>query len=323
MMKDAIGGYFSLELKDMQPFHKAENSLSLNTGRNCLEYLLEVNDYKLVYIPYFTCDVILEPFKKLSIPYQFYSIDENLEPIFDFDSLEENEAFLYTNYFGLKDDYVELITSRYSNIIIDNAQSFYSMPQNGADTFYSPRKFFGLPDGGYVYSNKKLDIDLVEDQTSIDRMGHLLKRLAFDAETGYEDFRSNDESLNDQSILKMSQITKKLLASIDYDIVKRRRTENFGFIHNELSKSNKLASLIEKAEIIAPLVYPYWVKNGTELRAKLQRNRIFTPIYWSNVLTSCDKDSIEFDFAINIVHLPIDQRYDKRELKFISEYIYE
>lgn len=320
-MKQAIGGYFELELNDRTLFHK--EALALNSGRNAFEYILLANKYSKVFIPYYTCDVLLQHLIRNNISYEFYTINELLEPIFDFEKLKSKEAFLYTNYFGLKDDYVELITSRYSNIIIDNAQSFYSMPQNGADTFYSPRKFFGLPDGGYVYSNKKLDIDLVEDQTSIDRMGHLLKRLAFDAETGYEDFRSNDESLNDQSILKMSQITKKLLASIDYDIVKRRRTENFGFIHNELSKSNKLASLIEKAEIIAPLVYPYWVKNGTELRAKLQRNRIFTPIYWSNVLTSCDKDSIEFDFAINIVHLPIDQRYDKRELKFIIECIYE
>ena len=59
---DVIGGYFSLELPLIEEYHK--NAIRLNTGRNCLEYILRVRGYKKVYIPYYTCEVILEPFKK-------------------------------------------------------------------------------------------------------------------------------------------------------------------------------------------------------------------------------------------------------------------
>ena len=318
-MKKAIGGYFELEFDTRPQFHK--NALALNSGRSAFEYILLANKYKKVYIPYYTCEVLLHPLIRSNIIYEFYNINERLEPVFDFEKLRSGEAFLYTNYFGLKNNYIKRITSCYPNIIIDNAQSFFSMPQNGADTFYSPRKFFGIPDGGYVYCKKRLDIDLEQDQASIYRMGHLLKRLAFDAEIGYHDFKRNDESLKDQPVLYMSQLTNKILSNVDYERSEKCRVENFDFLRKELDKSNKLASLIDEAGIVAPLVYPYWINNGKDLRAKLQINRIFTPVFWQNIVTTSNKNSTEFDLVNNMVHLPIDQRYSSTDLLRIFDFV--
>ena len=39
-----IGGYFELELKKNEEYHK--DALSLNTGRNALEYILKTNGVK-------------------------------------------------------------------------------------------------------------------------------------------------------------------------------------------------------------------------------------------------------------------------------------
>ena len=72
-----IGGYFSLEIPQREEYHK--DALRLNTGRNCLEYILRAREYKKVYIPYYTCDVVLEPFHKLGIPFEYYHIDIHLE----------------------------------------------------------------------------------------------------------------------------------------------------------------------------------------------------------------------------------------------------
>ena len=74
-MKESIGGYFSLELPQHEEFHK--DAIHLNTGRNCLEYILKTRKYKCVHIPYYTCEVILEPFTKLGIDYKFYHINKN------------------------------------------------------------------------------------------------------------------------------------------------------------------------------------------------------------------------------------------------------
>ena len=98
-MIDAIGGYFGLELRSGEHYHK--NAIRLNTARNCFEYVLRARGYRKVYIPYYTCDVMLEPLKKLHVEYEFYPIDINLEPKNDI-VLNEGEAFLYTNYYGLK-----------------------------------------------------------------------------------------------------------------------------------------------------------------------------------------------------------------------------
>ena len=119
----AIGGYFSLELNKQKEYHS--NAIPLNTGRNALEYILRVRKYSKVYIPYFTCEVLLEPFKRLNIKYEFYHVNTHLAPIFDYNSLAENEGFLCTNYFGLKDKFITEISTRVSNLIVDNAQSFF------------------------------------------------------------------------------------------------------------------------------------------------------------------------------------------------------
>jgi hypothetical protein len=79
--------------------------------------------------------------------------------------------------------------------------------------------------------------------------------------------------------------------------------------------------LINHASIVGPLFYPYWVDNGKELRIKLQKNRIFTPVYWQNVLMISNKDTTEFDLADNMVLLPIDQRYDFSDLDYVLNLI--
>ena len=146
-----VGGYFELELRKGEHYHK--KALRLNTARNCFEYVLRSRGWKKVYIPYYTCEVMLEPIKKMGINHEFYHINEFFEPV-SFPKLAETEAFLYTNYFGLKQSCVELLAKQFGNhLIVDNAQAFFAEPIEGIDTFYSARKFFGVADGAYLYTN--------------------------------------------------------------------------------------------------------------------------------------------------------------------------
>ena len=93
---------------------------------------------------------------QLNINYEFYHINEMLEP--EIKQINNDSALLYTNYFGIKVEFIQSIIKKNKNIIIDNSQAFYAEPINGIDTFYSPRKFFGVPDGGYLSINKKINI---------------------------------------------------------------------------------------------------------------------------------------------------------------------
>lgn len=312
---EAIGGYFSLELPFYGEYH--QGAIRLNTGRNCLEYILRVRNYSKVYIPYYTCEVILEPFRKLNIAYDFYHVNIDLELDQDI-RLKQGEALLYTNYFGLKQRYVEYLVEKYGRkLIVDNTQAFYADPIMGIDSFYTCRKFFGVPDGAYLYCDTELN-DYLEQDCSYDRMAHLLKRIDLSAEEGYPDFRKADDALENQPIRRMSKLTQRIMQSIDYNSVAQRRRVNFEMLHNALGKKNNHEFKLDEKAV--PLVYPY-INPDRELRNKLIENKIFVAQYWPNVLGWSVKDSFDCQLVLQMQPLPIDQRYQEEEMKNIISII--
>jgi len=314
-MKEAIGGYFSLELPQREEYHK--HAIRLNTGRNCLEYILRVRGYKKVYVPYYTCEAVMEPINKLGIPYEFYHIDIHFE-IRDRFTLKEGEALLYTNYFGLKQHYVEQLAEKYdSRLIVDNTQAFYAKPLDGIDTFYTCRKFFGVPDGAYLYCDKELEEEIEQDY-SYDRVAHLVKRIDLSAEQGFADFRKVDDGLDNQPIRKMSKLAHRMMQSIDYETASQRRRANYQMLHDALGKENNIELPMEDDAV--PMVYPYLVP-VEGLRENLIENKIFVARYWPNVLDWTTKDDIEYLLAFKMQPLPIDQRYGVKNMKRIIDII--
>ena len=302
-MIEAIGGYFSLELPRHEEYHT--EAVKLNTGRNCLEYILRCRKPNKVYIPFYTCDATLEPFQKLNINYEFYHIDTKLE-IFDNISLYADEYLLYTNYFGLKQTYIEQLADRFGHyLIIDNTQAFFAKAISGIDTFYTCRKFFGVPDGAYLYTNAQPDFEIEQD-ASYERMTALLKRIDVSPETGYADFVNTESSLSNQPIRRMSKLTERIMQSIDYSRVSERRRLNYNIIHKVLGKSNLLHLDLETDA--TPMVYPYLSDTG-KLREKLIQNRIYVARYWPNIVNWTEKETIEYNLMQHLLPLPIDQRY--------------
>lgn len=308
---EAIGGYFSLELPLHEEYHK--DAIRLNTGRNCLEYILRARGYKKVYIPYYTCDVVLEPFKKMGIPYEYYHVNIRLE-LRDEIVLKAGEALLYTNYYGLKQRYVEQLAVKVCNrLIVDNTQAFYAKPIPGIDTFYTCRKFFGVPDGAYLYTDKLLDVELEQDQ-SYGRMLSLTKRIDLSPEAGYQDFRDTSKALVGQPIKRMSKLTQRMMQGIDYESVAQRRRANYQMLHEALGKDNNLELSLEDDAV--PMVYPYLLP-VKGLREKLIDNKIFVARYWPNVLEWTTKGDIDYLLACQMQPLPIDQRYSEEEMNNI------
>lgn len=312
---ESIGGFFSLELPQLEEYHK--EALRLNTGRNCLEYILRVKGYKKVHIPYYTCDVVLEPFKKLGIPYEYYHIDIHLE-IRERFTLKDGEALLYTNYYGLKQRYVEQLAEKVgSRLIVDNTQAFFAKPLPGIDTFYTCRKFFGVADGAYLYSDAVLDEEIEQDY-SYDRMAHLLKRIDLSAEEGYADFRKADDGLDNQPIREMSKLTQRMMQSIDYEAAAKRRRENYSLLHKALGGENNLELPLDEEAV--PMVYPY-LASMKGFREKLIETKVFVARYWPNVLKWCLPTDWEYQLAENLVCIPIDQRYNEQDMQVIIDLV--
>lgn len=311
----AIGGYFELETRKGEHYHK--KAIRLNTARNCFEYVLRTRNYRKVFIPYYTCEVMLEPIQKLGLAYEFYHINEKLEPE-TLPRLNSDEAFLYTNYFGLKQSCVGCLAGLYrQQLVVDNAQAFYAEPLEGIDTFYSARKFFGLADGAYLYTDKPLQQEFEQD-CSFDRMSHLLKRVDLGAEAGYKDFKNNDDDLIGQDIKRMSNLTDALLSGIDYDYAKRRRRENYMYLDKELNCTNLIH--LELEDNAVPMVYPY-LTDDVSLKKKLIDNKIFVATYWPNVFVWCKDEDKEFLLAERTINIPLDQRYSIEDMNKVLEYI--
>ncbi len=312
-----IGGYFSLEL-DKSSNNKSLHScgLYLNSGRNALEYILSsLTKIDCLWIPFFTCEVILEPLHKLKIPYKFYSINEKLELKEDI-LLSENEYILFTNYYGIKDAYIIQLAQKYTyHLIVDNAQALYALPVDGIKTFYSPRKFVGIPDGGIVYMNNGININTFDTDVSYDRMSHLLKRIDLGAEAGYNDFKENSHKLENQPIKRMSNLTVNLLNSVNFEYVKETRRLNFQRLHEKLASSNKL-KISDMDSFECPMVYPYFTDDKT-LKSKLIKDKIFVATYWPNVLKWCMEDTLEYQLADRTIAIPIDQRYGIEEIECV------
>jgi hypothetical protein len=309
-----LGGYMGLQISEGKPYYP--DLIKLNTARNSLEYILITRGYTTIYLPYFTCEVLLEPIRRLQVKYHFYKIDENMDPILDF-KVDDKSCMLYTNYFGIKTETVKKLSKTQKNLIIDNAQAFYAKPTAGIDTFYSCRKFFGVPDGAYLYTTGTERLTLQTD-SSVDRVSHLIKAVDLNIEAGYADYVRNNDVLIDNEIKAMSQFTQKLLDSVDYAGCATKRKENFRFLHEQLGDINEFK--MQFAAEDTPMVYPLLVSQA-DLKSKLIARKIFVPTYWPNVYDWTLPDSLEYRLTQNIVSLPIDQRYNTEDMNYMADIV--
>src|SRR5574344_2304237 len=147
----AIGGYFELADKDCEHASMPVDGIALNTCRNAVEYIiLQLPDAKRIFVPYYTCEAVIEPLKRLPVEYEFYHINEHLEMIEEID-LQDGDYLIANNYFGVKDAYIAKLADRYRDrLIVDNAQALFASVLPGIKAAYSARKFVGVADGGFA-----------------------------------------------------------------------------------------------------------------------------------------------------------------------------
>jgi len=310
-----LGGYFELELNQGSHYHR--DALALNSARNCLKYILQAQKPSKVYLPAYCCDSLVEPLISEGVEYSFYHIDEMFELI-ELTNLKPNERLLYINYFALKSDYIKTLHQKYSTqLIIDNTQAFFEMPIEGVDTFYSPRKFFGVADGGYLYTQHLLDTELEQDQ-SADKFTQLLGRYEYSASAFYTDYQNAETSLIDLPIKWMSKLTQGVLKSLDYEKIALTRQRNFWALHVMLGQQNKFNNISLKDFV--PMVYPYLTEN-TDVRGQLIDNKIFIAKYWMDAIDRVNE--AERQMIEQVLFLPIDQRVGFFDLLSIKKVIIE
>lgn len=301
----AIGGYFGIEM----PRHGAHLyplAHRFQSARAAFLALLEAGRPKRVWLPWYVCTSMIDTVKASGAQLLRYGLNEKFE-VDSHLALNGDDWLVYVNYFGLQDERAATLLRRFpaSQVIIDNAQSFYSAPTDSLATLYSPRKFFGVPDGGYLVTNLPI-ASYPRDEGSIDRMAHLLIRAERGAEAGYAAYQSSERTLEHQPPRGMSQLTSQLLSGIDYQSVHEIRRNNFELLHAALAERNLFKpQLLSEA---VPLCYPY-LSDSAELRSRLIAQKIFVPTYWPESAQDVAAPELERKLSRGILPLPCDQRY--------------
>jgi hypothetical protein len=311
-----IGGYFELQLpKRNEHYH---NTLyKMKSGRSSLQYILSTAKPSLVHIPFYTCDTLLEPFDAAGINYKFYSINEHLEPESTIE-LKNGEYLLFVNYFDLKRDAVERLSGKYRDkLIVDCTQAFF-MKGNGVSWFFnSCRKFFGVPDGSFMYCPTGMELPVVETKNEDYIIDHLLKRFNGYTSDGYKLFQEN-EILVGKGIDGMSKLSDYLLSGINYNEIIERRRSNYDFLHKRFKAINPID--IATGNTNVPLCYPLLLDKGIS-KSDLFKANIFIPTLWKDThnrgITGFE---FEKEFTVRLWPLPIDHRYsfDDMELLYSS-----
>lgn len=303
-----IGGYIELDTYHLPMLH--EGAIALNCGRNCLAYLFKSIGIKKIKVPYFICNSIFDVCEREGVEKRFYHIGTDFIPEPDLE-LSDDEWLYLVNFYGqLGNNEIQAYVDKYSRVIVDQANGYFEKPLPNVDTLYTCRKWFGVADGAFLYTNATLEFEFPQDE-SFDRMHFLLGRYERTAGEFYNEYDANNKFFTTEPIKRMSKLTDNLLHGIDYQSVEKKRRENFEYLHKRLGEINQLNVKS------AAFMYPLMIDNGAVIRKKLQAEKIFIPTLWPTVFDVTKPTDVEYKMAENILPLPIDQRYGIEDMDYM------
>ena len=318
-----IGGYFGLDLPDYGDFYPG--AIKFQSARAAIRAVLECNGITHVMLPAYVCDSIIKSATDAGVEVQTYDLDESLYPKNLPRTLPDHCAFVYVNYFGLCQQNVYRLLEALPDdrLIIDNSHALFAAHTNALATIYSPRKFVGLPDGGLLRASPLLKIapPTEEDRGSFERMRYLLIRMAYSAREGYADFEKARNSLRETSPLAMSQLTQRLMKSIQWDHVIRRRKKNYAVLAQMMDALNNMHWTLGEDDV--PLCYPFSLRGceTEKIKSELAARNIFIATYWPDALPRIKPDSIEARLINETLFLPVDQRLECAQVEEVGKLV--
>jgi dTDP-4-amino-4,6-dideoxygalactose transaminase len=342
LKKKEIGSYFNIPFnlifkKKINCFPK---TILLSSGRDCLSYIIESNKWgcnNRILMPSYLCESILEPFKKKKIKIIFYKIKKSME--IDHKDLKlkiskgKFDAILTIDYFGLIKQELQKFPEKEKIIHLnDQVQSFLSNTKKEGDyIFNSYRKFLCLPDGSYLkVKNKskeqiKLKRSIPHSLFIVTKLiSGLLKNIPFLKLMFRALFEISEKKLiNYDKPAKMSKISKILLSRTNFVEIKKKRRENYLFLNDKIKEMKNIKPLISKIKAEdCPIGFPIICKNRDKLKKHLIKNKIYPPIHW-NLPKEINKKEFKDSWNIskNILTIPIDQRYDEKDMQRIVNVI--
>lgn len=300
---------------------------------------------KKVLIPAYTCQTVIDPFVDQGWTCIYYNIGRDLR--IDLQSLihifeKEKPAIVIVHpYLGMelnREEIGALTSLRNQGCILvkDLTQCIFSKNKENIFNYFigSYRKWINVPDGGFLegsnidgicipeidyqeFVNKQTDAMYLRGvyfQNSNEQLKAISIRLYKDAvnsiNIGYH-------------LHRMSDISHRIWNNANLKYVQEKRISNYLYLHKNIRESEQIQLITTSIEAVstAPLYFPIYVRERSRLQSLLARNHIYAPVLWpvqtEEVLIN---DGIKFIYD-SILMLPIDQRYDTRDMNRIIDIV--
>ena len=281
-----------------------------------------------------------------------YSVDRELEAageeIFRL-ALEHDPGLIFIHPYYGADTCAglrrQLAGLRRSGVLVmeDVTQSYY-LEEAGKDADFvvgSLRKWYAVPDGGFVASDIPLAEDVLEtgEEYARERLVPLVQKWEYlkekERRTGgaltagwlprkaeYLKRNRNLENALDcyQGVRRISRISAEILSRVDEEGARRRREENYHALYQHICGMKRLWAILPEKETHAPLYLPVYVKERDSLQRFLAGYGIYAPVLWP--VGEENKDFLQGDGTYIFEHmlaLPIDQRYDAGDMEQLAE----
>lgn len=338
-----IGGEFELKCSDLEfdtaanavlPSFGAPQETWLDTGRSALaviaRHLAHTAAESTVWLPAYCCESIVAPFLRKNLPVRFYSVGERLDRI-DVDP-SPGDTLLFIHYFGCRNRTalrrIEEFRAGSIRVIEDCVQAALT---TGIGTFgdhalTSLRKLLPQPDGAMLASRETIAIvpePADEAFVSARVVGKLQRGAAAWPEAFLPLFERSEARLADDLPRTMSWISHQLLGRTDLPMVAARRVANFEALTKGLAAIEPrigIVPLLPRLDVgEVPLGLPIVVGGGRRdaLRTHLAGWGIFCPIHWDLAHIGSGAFAEERALSASMLTLPIDQRYDERDMSTI------
>jgi hypothetical protein len=316
-LQKPIGGFFELELPAKGSLYH-DSALALVNGRVCFKVLLECVKPTKVYLPFYCCDSVLLPLEEAGIAYEFYGINAKFDPTIPL--IHDSEMILYVNYFGLKTQTANKLSKLYGGqLIVDNTQAFFEKSYGITWAFNSARKFFGVPDGGFLYAPQYIEDRYLPNKEVLAE--HLWLRLFGKQEEAFMSYQQS-EAMQTLELKGISNLAKQILHNVDFSAVARTRKRHFKRLDHALRHLNQIPHiLLDLAPSTVPFCYPLLLNKPVN-KTEFYDCGIFIPTLWQDVL-SRDTEGYAFEksFSKNLLPLPIDHRLDDKDIQRMVDFV--
>ena len=227
-----IGGFFDLDLPSPGIGPHA-GAVALATGRACMVLWLREVCPARCYVPFYCCDALFDPLKQEGVPFKFYAVDEQLNPIGLPEKPVSDEWLVWTNFFGILGNRAKHLAEEWEGrILIDNTHAFFHAHEAGLWSFTSARKYFGLPDGAYCYRPDGDSTPPHVERFVPISVHHLVARYTKSAEAAFCLYQAAEAAL-DSSLLRISTFSESMMTGVDTALVKAVRTRNLNILKRD------------------------------------------------------------------------------------------